>query len=277
MKIRILIFIIFINSLSIAQSRSKYIWETPVTYNINAPNEMINELRKNIDTLLKYNNLAPFRVYFGDLIWETYFSYLEPARVITTLARAYKHLTPLQRQIVRNYIRQELSNPISSPWNRSENLLSRTEGKRREYHFLDQIWGHDNMSLLDHRPVLHILYGLWLYSFNSKDFDLIHENWNNIKQYYNQHSFRELNLLSGISAAIAVARMAKIVNDEQMLNTVVNQINSYLTFTGLIDSTTNFAYNGFNGWDAPYPYDTDRARDLIYMGWIYLNISPEIC
>ncbi|MEP0860319.1 MAG: T9SS type A sorting domain-containing protein [Ignavibacterium sp.] len=277
MKSRIVLIIVFISISLFAQNRAKYIWETPVTYNVNAPSEMINELRKEVDTLLKYNALAPLRVYFGDIIWETYFSYLEPARVITTLAKAYKHLTPAQRQQVGNYIRQELSNPISTPWGRNDPILSRTEGKRREYHQLDQIWGYDNMSSLDNRPVLHILYGIWLYAFNSKDFAIIQENWSNIKQYYNQHSNRELNLLSGLSAAVAVARMAQIMNDNQMLQTVTNHINSYLTFTGLIQSSMNFAYNGFSGWDAPYPYDTDRARDLIFMGWIYLNISPEIC
>lgn len=277
MKTKIFFIIILTAVLSFAQSRTKYIWETPVTYNINAPSEMVNELRREVDTLLKYNALAPLRVYFGDIIYETYFSYLEPARVITTLAKAYKHLTPAQRQQVGNYIRQELSNPISKPWGRSNPLLSRTEGKRREYHMLDKIWGFDNMANLDDRPVLHILYGIWLYAFNSKDFAIIQENWNNIKQYYNQYSNRELNLLSGLSAAIAVARMAQIMNDSQMLQTVTNHINSYLTFTGLIQSSMNFAYNGFSGWDAPYPYDTDRGRNLIFMGWIYLNISPEIC
>ncbi len=280
MKTKILLLIILINCSLISQSRSKYIWETPVTYNVNAPAEMVNELRREVDTLLKYNTLAPLRVYFGDIIWETYFSYLEPARVITTLAKAYKHLTPAQRQLVGNYIREELSNPISSPWLRSsiQNAhLSRTEGNRREYHILEQVWGHDNMVNLSLRPVLHILYGIWLYAFNSKDFAIIQENWNQIKQYYNEFYYRELNLPSGLSAAIAVARMAALMNDTQMLQTVTNHINSYMSFTGLIQSSQNFAYNGFNGWDAPYPYDTDRARDLIFMGWIYLNISPEMC
>lgn len=280
MKTKILLLIILINCILISQNRSKYIWETPVTYNVNAPAEMVNDLRSEVDTLLKYNTLAPLRVYFGDIIWETYFSYLEPARVITTLAKAYKHLTPAQRQLVGNYIREELSNPISSPWlraNINNAHLSRTEGNRREYHILEQVWGYDNNTNLSFRPVMHILYGIWLYAFNSKDFAIIQENWTQIKQYYNEFSNRELNLPSGLSAAIAVARMASIMNDSQMLQTVTNHINSYMTFTGLIQSSLNFAYNGFNGWDAPYPYDTDRGRDLIFMGWIYLNISPEMC
>lgn len=280
MRTKVFLLIILIYCSALSQNRSKYIWETPVTYNVNAPAEMINELRREVDTLLKYNALAPLRVYFGDIIWETYFSYLEPGRVITTLAKAYKHLTPAQRQLVGNYIRQELSNPVSTPWTRisvMNALLDRTEGKRREYHLLDQIWGYDNYANLGFRPVSHLLYGIWLYAYNSKDFAIIQENWNNIKQYYNEFSNRELNLPSGLGAAIAVARMARMMNDTQMLQTVTNHINSYMTFTGLIQSSMNFAYNGFSGWDAPYPYDTDRGRDLIYMGWIYLNISPEMC
>lgn len=278
-KITFLILLTF-NLLSYGQSTLKYIWETPVTYDVNAPASMIQELRKEIDTLLKYNTLAPLRVYFGDIIWETYFSYLEPARVIHTLAKAYNHLTPAQRQQVGNYIREELSNPVSTPWTRNNIFnahLSRTEGNRREYHILDKIWGYDNYANLNFRPVMHLLYGIWLYAFNSKDYEIIEENWDEIKEYYSGFSYRELNLPSGIGAAIAVARMAEIMNDVQMLQTAVNNINSYLSFTGFIESSKNFAYNGFSGWDAPYPYDTDRGRDLIFMSWIFLNISPEIC
>ncbi len=280
MKIKLYFLIFFLSAFTIAQDRTKYIWETPITYNVNAPQHLIQELRKEIDTLLKYNNLAPLRVYFGDIMYETYFSYLEPGRVILTLARAYNHLTPAQRTLVGNYIRAELSNPASSLWthnNINNAHLSRTVGNRREYHMLDQVWGADNMMNLGFRPVLHTLYGIWLYAYNSKDFAIIQENWNQIKQYYNEFSNRELNLLSGISAAIAVARMSQIMNDSQMLQTVTNHINTYLKFTGLIQSVKNFAYNGFNGWDAPYPYDTDRGRDLIFMNFFFLNISPEIC
>ncbi|WP_337864531.1 T9SS type A sorting domain-containing protein [Ignavibacterium sp.] len=272
--------IISFTSKSFNQNRSIYIWETPVTYNINVPEELILNLRSEIDTLLKYQNYAPLRVYFGDIIWETYFSYLEPGRVIITLARAYNHLTPSQRTQVGNYIRTLLSDANASPWAHidiNNAHLNRTQGKRREYHKLDQIWGYDNNTNLNFRPVLHTLYGIWLYAFNSKDTAIIQENWNQIKQYYNEFRNRELNLLSGLSAAIAVARMAELMNDAQMLQNVTNHINSYLTFSGLIQSAKNFAYNGFNGWDAPYPYDTDRARNLIFMSWIFLNISPEIC
>ena len=279
MKTKLIFFILLFTSTTLfSQNRTIYIWETPVTHNVSAPHEMVNELRKEIDTLLKYNALAPLRVFYGDVIWETYFSYLEPARSILTLARSYKHLTASQRTMVAAYIREELSNPISSPWLRMSNpILSRTEGIRREYHLLDKIWGSDNVANYDNRPVLHLLYGLWLYAFNSNDYDLIEENWSEIKQYYQSYKNRELNLLSGIGAAIAVARMAEIMNDSQMLQTAVDDINNNLLLQGLIDSAKDFAYNGFSGWDAPYPYNTDRARNLIFMGWIYLNISPELC
>jgi hypothetical protein len=281
MKIKIILFTFFIFlSVSFSQNVNKYIWETPVTYNANAPDYMVQELRKEIDTLLKYNSWAPLRVYFGDIIWETYFSYLEPARSILTLARAYNHLTPVQRTQVGNYIRAELSNPNSSPWvhNSIGNAhLDRTIGNRREYHMLDSIWGADNYTNLNFRPVLHILYGIWLYAYNSKDFAIIQENWQNIKQYYNEFSNRELNLPSGLGAAIAMVRMSEIMNDTQMRQNCINQITAKLTTQGFIEAAKNFAYNGFNGWDAPYPYDTDRGRDLIFMGWIFLNISPEIC
>lgn len=273
----ILVLVVF-NIYLTAQDRSIYIWETPVAYNVNAPQQMINELRKEIDTLFKYNAMAPLRVFYGDIIWESYFSYLEPSRSVLTLARAYNHLTPAQRLNVKQYIREELSNPISTPWTRtSTQILSRTDGKRREYHLLDQVWGSNNISDIDNRPVLHLLYGIWLYSFNSKDNSIIQENWTKIKQYYQAFKSRELKLPSGIGAAIAVARMSLIMNDTQTYQTALNDINNSLAFQGLIESAKNFAYNGNQGWDAPYPYNTDRQRKLIFMGWIYLNISPELC
>ncbi|MDZ7371977.1 MAG: T9SS type A sorting domain-containing protein [candidate division KSB1 bacterium] len=263
-----------------AQDRSPYIWQTPVTFNVNAPESMLRELRAQIDTVLQYNALAPLRVYYGDIIWETYFMYLEPARVIWTLARAYNHLTPAQRTAVGDYIRAELAHPTASPWQHREwntAHLSRIEGKRREYHPLSQVWGHDNYANLDNRPVMHILYGIWLYAFNSKDYAIISENWNMIREYYNNFAYRELNLLSGLGAAVAMARMANYMNDAATLQTVLNHLNTYLRFTGLLDSARNFAYNGLYGWDAPYPYDTDRGRDLVFMNFFFLNIPPEIC
>lgn len=274
-------FVLPIVNISIySQDRTKYIWETPISYDVNAPAELISQLRKEADTILKYPSLAPLRVFFGDVIFENYFSYLEPARVITTLARAYRYLTPSQRERVKNYIRTLLQHPQASPWNYADinNMhLDRRAGKRREYHRLHTIWGYDDRSHLGWRPVLHILYGIWLYAYNSKDYDLIRNNWNQIRQYYNAFSSREIKLLSGLGAAIAMARMAYIANDNQTLQSVFNQINANMQFTGLLQSAMNFAYNGNQGWDAPYPYNTDRARDLIFMGWIYLNITPEIC
>jgi hypothetical protein len=283
MTIKILIFIFFFfYSIVISQNVNinKYIWETAINYNSSAPDYMIKELRKEIDTLLKYNSWAPLRVYFGDyIIDESYFSYLEPGRVITTLARAYKYLTTAQRIKVGEYIRLELENKTTSPWvhKQGKSLLDPRYGKRREYHMLEKIWGYDKLHKLNFRPLLHVLYGLWLYAYNSKDFAIIHENWDYIKNYYTEYAYREINLPSGLGATIAMIRMAEFMNDAQTRQACINHLTQKLITSGFLDSAFNFAYNGFNGWDAPYPYNGERERDLIFMSWIFLNISPEIC
>lgn len=69
----------------------RYAWEFPSVSPI--PQDRVTDLKSQltaqIDDILAAGNLTPWRVNHADEFTDAYFVYLEPGRIITTLAWAY--------------------------------------------------------------------------------------------------------------------------------------------------------------------------------------------
>ena len=78
-----------------------YAWQFPVVTSTNAL-DMAARLQEEVQKVLDAGRLTPQRAYYADLgNDEHYFQYVQPGRIVTTLAWAYPYLTGPQQSSVR--------------------------------------------------------------------------------------------------------------------------------------------------------------------------------
>jgi hypothetical protein len=67
----------------------RYAWEFPRVTGVTGADEMIQQLQEEVQKILDAGRLSPLRVYYADIpTAEQYWMYVEPGRIITTLAWA---------------------------------------------------------------------------------------------------------------------------------------------------------------------------------------------
>jgi hypothetical protein len=251
---------------------SRYAWEFPVITNIRDVEDLIDELREEVQAILDAGHLAPLNCRYGDLMpspAESHFVYQEPGRIITTLAWAYPHLGAQQQQAVRRYVATELEDRRFAPW--GELPMPRDVGARREWHPMDRVWGAD-VKFGQNRPSVHTLYGLWLYAFKSGDWVLVRSKWPEIRAAYERRA-REGNLYGTMGAHVGVVRFAEKFQDSE---TRTNALGHLIT---ALQAGTNFAsvenLCRSNYYREHYTPRNANGRAL-HHGAMFLNLSPEM-
>jgi hypothetical protein len=245
-----------------------YAWQFPYVTGVTASaNGMIQQLQEEVQKILDSGRLSPMRAYYGDIATaEEYWMYMEPGRIITTLAWAYPYLTSVQRASVQSYVAAELSSATHAPWAASP--MSPTVGTRRELHPLNRVT-YRPVSFGTNRPSVHTIYGLWLYGYRSGDWATIQTRWTTIKSMYTSRSSQG-DIYGTMGAHIAMARLADRFGDTAMRTTALNNLQTQL------DAGVNFATiesRVTSKWGEMY--DARRSTG-VYQGWMFLNLSPEI-
>jgi len=95
----------------------RYAWEFPrVTGIPEVPVASLKaQLVEQIDDILAAGNLTPWRVNHADEFTDAYFVYLEPGRIITTLAWAYPHLPADRQAAVKRYVHEQFKSETFAP------------------------------------------------------------------------------------------------------------------------------------------------------------------
>ena len=139
--------------------------------------------------------------------------YLEPGRIITTLAWAYPHLTADRQMAVKHYVHQQFESEVFAPWNLGR-LNADVAGTRREFHPINRIanWTPNWQST---RPTIQSLYGAWLWAYRADDFDSVKPHWNSIKACY-PAKLSQADIYSTMSAHLAMLRLADAFGDAAM-------------------------------------------------------------
>src|SRR5689334_17094068 len=139
-----------------------YAWQFPAAAGVNAP-DLVGRVQEEVQKVLDAGRLTPQRAYYGDLgNDEQYWQYIEPGRIVTTLAWAYPYLTTAQQAGVRAYVAAELASGTHAPW-ASAPLSPTVSGTRRELHPLYRPTYVGTPFGASH-PSIHTIYGLWLYA-----------------------------------------------------------------------------------------------------------------
>jgi hypothetical protein len=227
-------------------------------------------LQEEVQKVLDAGRLAPMRAYYGSqgAQLEEYWLYMQPGRIITTLAWAYPYLTPAQQAGVTSYVAAELADSTHAPW--ASCPMSVTAGARREHYPLSRLT-YVTPHFATTQPCVHTIYALWLYAWRSGDWVTIQNHWSTIQTMYNSRS-GEGNIYGTMGAHVAMARLAHRFGSTAVETTALNnlqaQLNAGLNFAAIenIVSTTYWSYF----------YSTSRIQSGVYEGWMFLNTSPEI-
>ena len=249
----------------------QYLWETPRTTRVAAAAEpWVVELRAEVQQVLDAGPLAPVRAVYADLEQDPYFLYWQGGRIITTLAMAWPHLTAEQQQAVVRYTRRELGAENRAPW-AAKGFIPPDQGARREYHSFHEARGWDRYWGMWGRwkPTMGSFYGLWLYADRSRDWDTLQEHYAQITGLYGRKS-REGELFGTMGAHVAMARIARHFGDPATLG--LARTNAAAAF----ERGTDFAAveaSSQKYWKERYE---PRQRGLVYQGWLFLDLCPEV-
>jgi hypothetical protein len=265
----------------------RYAWEFPVATDIAEPQvgDLKNQLVEQIDEVIRAGNLTPCRVNHADELTDGYFVYLEPGRIITTLAWAFPHLDANRRTAVKDYVHQQFASDLFAPWNPGR-LNADAPGTRREYHPINRI-GNWTTNWQSARPTIQSLYGAWLWGYRAQDFASLQPYWSSIKACYS-HKLQQGDIFSTMCAHVAMIRLADQFNDREMkqaawLN-LSNNLQMGLEFKGdpgintdqnrmsQVEKNTVRMYLTNNNGGLYWP----KQNGSIYRGMMFLSLSPEI-
>jgi hypothetical protein len=265
----------------------RYAWEFPVATAI--PQDQVADLKsqltEQIENILAAGSLTPCRVNHADESTDAYFVYLEPGRIITTLAWAYPHLTAVRQVAVKSYVHQQFESETFAPWNLGR-LSAEVAGTRREFHPINRI-GNWTPNWQSTRPTIQSLYGAWLWAYRADDFKSVKPHWNSIKSCY-QAKLSQGDIYSTMSAHLAMLRLAEAFGDAAMkaaswLN-LSNNLQMGLNFNGdpaintdqarmsQVEKNTLRMYLANNNGGLYWP----KQNGSIYRGMMFFSISPEI-
>lgn len=265
----------------------RYAWAFPAATDIPdaAVAPLKAELLKQIDDVLAAGHLTPWRVNHADEHSDAYFIYLEPGRIVTTLAWAFPNLPRGKQLAARRYVDEQFKSETYAPWNPGR-LSADADGTRREFHPIHRI-GNWTTNWQATRPTIQSLYGAWLWAYRAGDFDGVRPYWDKIKACY-AAKLSQGDIYSTMNAHIAMIRLAHAFRDAEAgrgawLN-LSNHLQMGLAFAGDPEIRTDesrmsqvekntmrmFGKNNNGGlyW---------RKQDgSIYRGMMFHCVSPEI-
>jgi hypothetical protein len=245
-----------------------YAWQFPVVSGANAP-DMVVRLQEEVQKVLDAGRLTPQRAYMADQgSFEEYWQYMQPGRIITTLAWAYPYLTPAQQASAKSYVAAELASATHAPWAASP-MSPSVAGTRRELSPLNRVTMF-TPAFATTQPSVHTIYGLWLYGWRTGDWALIQGYWTTIKSMYSARGGQG-DIYGTMGAHVAMARLADKFGDTATRTTAVNNLQTQLN-GGLILATVESRVSS-KYWPEMY---TSRRVNGLYQGWLFLNMSPEI-
>lgn len=265
----------------------KYLWEYPSHSGINAPQEIIDKLRAEVQKVIDTGFLRPLSIRYTDQMWETYIIYREPGRMLQTLAEAYPFLTHEQQQEVKLYANQLFTDPVQRFWiqpSYTNSFVPADYGIPRNLNPSENVYGNYEWWG-SYRPTIQMIYAVWNYMYRTGDTSLITNYYENIRNFYElkQGYWIDPGSLYGtMNAHIGMARLAWMMDDQDMFDQAVENLEYWLNRGLNITSIDSMAFYGKDGWNAPYSQYCDngeycwRKDDYIYRGFIYLNLSPEM-
>jgi hypothetical protein len=257
----------------------KYLWEYPLQAQLPLNSEMVSELREHFQDIIDSGDLLfrPLPCRYHDQIFEHYFIYKEPGRILQTIAEAWPYLTSTQQEALRPMVVGLFNDPVHRPW--TPGHLPEAAGKNREPYDAEVLWG-EGSDYQRFVPTIHNVYAVWSYLYRTKDTLAVEPFYESIRSFYQQKvgtGSDRGNMYGTMSAHVGMARLAYVFGDSMTIQSVRNRLLTAMQNATDINEVDHIAAFGTAGWDAPYGEHYDERKDpFIYRGFIFLNMSPEI-
>lgn len=256
-----------------------YLWEYPLQENLLLDPDLLDELMDEIDKIVGSGDLffRPLPNDFADQIWDHYFLYLEPGRILHTVAMAYPYLEPEAQTILRAMVAQLLSNSVHRPW--ASNPLPLNQGKQRMNYAPERLWGEgSNFGI--YRPTIQNVYSLWLYVYRTGDTQAVQPYYNSIRAFYNSKvggPHDQGRFYGSMSSHVGMARLAQIYEDQDQVIAARSNLTNALNFGLQMNLVDTLARRGTAGWNGAYAYAYEsRNVDWVNLNYIFLDLSPEV-
>ena len=266
---------------------NRYAWEFPVSADVPAAQVTLlqSQLIEQVDDVFAAGNLTPWRVNHADEVSDAYFVYLEPGRIVTTLAWAYPHLPADRQAAVRRYVHAQFESDTFAPWNPGR-LPADVPGTRREFHPMQRV-GNWTTNWQATRPTIQTLYGAWLWAYRAGDFEGVRPYWQKIRACYAAKQ-SQADIYSTMNAHIAMIRLARVFADtateQAAWMNLSNNLQMGLSFEG--DPTINTDESRMSQMERNtmrmYLKNNNgglywhKQDGTIYRGMMFYCISPEI-
>jgi len=265
----------------------RYAWEFPAATGI--PEAKVAALKtqliEQVDDILAAGHLTPWRVNHADELADAYFVYLEPGRIVTTLAWAYPHLPSDRQAAVKRYVHEQFASEVFAPWNPGR-LNADVAGTRREFHPIHRV-GNWTPGWQATRPTIQSLYGAWLWAYRAHDVASLDPYWGQLKACY-AAKLAQGDIYSTMSAHLAMLRLAEAFHDAAQRQScwlnLSNNLQMGLGFRGdpgiqtdesrmsQVEKNTVRMYLKNNNGGLYWP----KQNGTIYRGMMFLSLSPEI-
>jgi len=281
----IILAITFLTSFQIASGQvsnehlDAYLWEYPLQQGLVIEAELMQELVAEIQRIIDSGDLffRPLPNDFADQIWDHYFLYLEPGRILQTVALAYPYLDSATQETFRTMVAQLLDNTVHRPW--APNPLPLDAGKQRKSFAPSTLWGEgSNFGLF--RPSIQNIYNIWLYTYRTQDLETVEPYYDAIRSFYLNKvggNHDQGRLYGTMNAHIGMARLAHLFGEESHIEQARTNLSNALNFGLDMDLVDTLARRGTQGWNGAYAFAyEDRAIDWINRNYIFHNVSPEI-
>jgi hypothetical protein len=119
------------------------------------------------------------------------------------------------------------------------------------------------------KPTMSGFYGLWLYADRSGDWAALERHYSKLAELYSRKA-AECDLYGMMGAHIAMARIARHFNDpsrmELAVSNAANAFQAGTSFAAVETATRKY-------WKERYE---PRQKNLIYQGWMFLDLCPEV-
>jgi hypothetical protein len=256
-----------------------YLWEYPLQDSLVVDPFLLEELLREIDTIVAGGDLfyRPLPNNFSDQIYDNYFLYLEPGRIIHTVAKAYPYLHPTVQDSLRGMVAHLLAHPVHRPW--APNPLPLDQGKERMPYTPDRVWGLGSDFGL-YRPSIQNVYSLWLYVYRSGDTLTVQPYYNDIRNFYNNKVWGNHDrgtLYGTMQSHIGMARLAEMFGDTLQIDAARNNLANALNNGQQMNTIDSLARNGTQGWNGAYALAYEnRNINWVNLNYVFLDLSPEI-
>jgi hypothetical protein len=243
-----------------------YVWQKRVIRDLPAETSPFRqELVVQIGRMIDAGHLLPYYAKRGELNARWYFT--NPGDLLGTLGRAYPYLPPECQLRLRGYLAQELT--AYPPWTDRLNSPSDKGTPRQDFHVPEHLWEWQEGRLYSSLPRVHNVYAIWQYVDATDDTSRIRPHWAAIQSFYNSHREDVTSYMGGVAAPIALARLARRMEDQQAERAAVQDAVAALQ-----------AIRREAEWRTPmlrrYGFPVEWSEPFILSGFDLLSLTPEV-